>query len=88
MPDNNDEHPLDLEHLVDLSNAIADYIERFALAIEQGPAVKEYATPVNRLRHDEAFVHEFKLLVGIMAGNIRQGMIQPEADWPELEKQP
>ncbi len=70
--------------LTEQRDEIADYIERFALAIEQGPAVKEYATPVNRLRHDEAFVHEFKLLVGIMAGNIRQGMIEPEVDWPEL----
>ncbi len=67
-----------------LSNEIADYIERFALAVERGPAVKEYATPVNRLRHDPEFSHEFRLLVGVLASNIRAGLIEPEADWPEL----
>lgn len=69
----------------DLHNRIADYIERFALAVQQGPAVKQYATPVNRLRHDPEFADEFVLLAGVMASNIRQGLIEPEADWPRKE---
>jgi len=62
--------------------AAARFVERFAQRLAAGPAVKEQAAPINRIRYGGDEVASIVPLLNALASGIRAGLA-PENDWPD-----
>jgi len=60
---------------------IANYIERYAERLVNGPAVKQYAFPINREREEPDVAQAVRKHLRAVAAGVRAGL-DPEHDWP------
>lgn len=65
--------------------AAARYVERFAQRLAAGPAVKEQAAPINRIRYGGDEVAGIVPLLNALASGLRAGLA-PENDWPDAPR--
>ena len=62
--------------------AAARFVERFAQRLAAGPAIKEQAAPINRIRYGGDEVASIVPLLNALASGLRAGLT-PENDWPD-----
>lgn len=60
----------------------ARFVERFAMRLAEGPAVKERSAPINHVRYTPEEVGTIVPLLNGLASCIRAGF-EPEAGWPD-----
>lgn len=64
---------------------VATFMERYAERLVAGPAVREFAAPINRNRHDPQVAAEIRIAIRSLAQAVRTGVDTAEADWPMAE---
>lgn len=67
--------------------AVARYLERYAKRVVNGPAIREYTTPINRNRYDPEQAELISTALRTVASGIRNGF-EPESDWPQVQLTP
>lgn len=63
--------------------AVAEFMERYAERLVNGPAIKEFAFPINRNHYDSEVASAVRNAIYALAQAVRTGVDLPEADWPQ-----